>query len=50
MIKLILELLILDEHYAQSEAIEIAKGKNELITNWKRAFKQIKRDIKWQRK
>ena len=30
MIKLILEMLQLDEHYGQSETIEIAKGKYEL--------------------
>ena len=47
MIKNILELLALDNHYAQSENIEIAKGKYQLITTWRDAFKQIKRKIKW---
>ena len=46
MIKNILELLALDNHYRQSEAIEIAKGKNKIITTFKEAFKQIKRQWK----
>tara|TARA_R110000868_G_scaffold158351_1_gene386416 strand:- start:1494 stop:1643 length:150 start_codon:yes stop_codon:yes gene_type:complete len=46
MIKLILEMLQLDEHYGQSETIEIAKGKYELPTTWKQTFKQIKREWK----
>jgi hypothetical protein len=46
MIKLILEMLQLDEHYGQSETIEIAKGKYELSSTWKKASKQIKRIIK----
>jgi len=48
MIKNILELLALDEHYCQSENIEIAKGKYQLVTTWKQGFKQIKRQ--WKRK
>ena len=43
MIKHILELLALHEHYGQSEIIEIAKGKYKLITTWKQGFEQIKR-------
>lgn len=43
MIKHILELLALHEHYGQSEVIEIAKGKYKLITTWKQGFEQIKR-------
>ena len=43
MIKNILELLALQKHYAQSEAIEIAKGKYKLITTWSQVFEQIKR-------
>ena len=46
MIKLILEMLQLDEHYGQSETIEIAKGKYELPTTRSRTFKQIKREWK----
>jgi hypothetical protein len=46
MIKHILDLLALDEFYGQSELIEIAKGKNEIPTTWKKAFKQIKRQWK----
>jgi hypothetical protein len=46
MIKNILELLSLDEHYGQSEIIEIAKGKYKLQTSWKSAFKQLKRQWK----
>jgi len=47
MIKNILELLALDEHYGQSELIEIAKGKYQLNTTWKDGFKQLKRQLKW---
>jgi hypothetical protein len=46
MIKHILELLALHEHYGQSEVIEIAKGKYKLITTWKQGFEQIKRQWK----
>jgi hypothetical protein len=49
MIKLIIELLQLDEHYGQSENIEIAKGKYELNKTFKKGFKQIKRELKWQK-
>jgi len=43
MIKNILELLALQEHYNQGENIEIAKGKYQLVTTWKQGFEQIKR-------
>ena len=46
MIKQILELLALNEHYAQSENIETAKGKYQLVTTWKKGFEQIKRQWK----
>lgn len=49
MIKLIIETLQLDEHYGQSELIEIAKGKYELNNTFKKGLKQIKREIKWQK-
>lgn len=42
-----LELLKLNEFYGESEAIEIAKGKNELAQSWKTVFKQLKRKTKW---
>lgn len=48
MIKAILDLLTTFDHYAQSEEIEIAKGKHELPTNFKKGFTQVKRFIKWQ--
>jgi hypothetical protein len=47
MIKQILELLSLHEHYGQSEIIEIAKGKYQRITTIKEFKTQIKRKIKW---
>lgn len=47
MIKHILDLLALDEFYAQSELIEIAKGKYKRVTTFKEGFKQIKRQLKW---
>lgn len=46
MIKNILDLLALHEHYGQSEIIEIAKGKYKLITTWKQGFENIKRQWK----
>jgi hypothetical protein len=49
MIKEILNLLMMDSHYGESETIEIAKGKYELPTTWNKALNQIKRLIKWQR-
>lgn len=47
MIKLIIELLQSDEWIGtKSDFIEIAKGKNELATDWKTAKNKIKRQ--WQ--
>lgn len=46
MIKNILELLSLQKHYAQSEAIEIAKGKYKLVTSWRQGFEKVKRQWK----
>ena len=46
MIKLILEMLQLDEHYGQSETIEIAKGKYQLPTSFSDNVRQFKRQIK----
>jgi hypothetical protein len=50
MIKQLLDLLISLDHYGQSEVIEIAKGKYELPNTLKKGFKQIKREIKWQKR
>ena len=47
MVKQIISLLILNEHYASSEMIEIAKGKYEIPKTWKKGFEQIKREVKW---
>jgi hypothetical protein len=49
MIRKIIELLIAEEHYNKSELIEIAKGKNEIPTSFKKGFTQIKRIAKWQK-
>lgn len=43
MLKNIIQLLQLHEHYGISENIEIAKGKNEIPTDWKKAYNQMKR-------
>lgn len=43
MIKEILDMLKLTEHYNVSENIEIAKGKYERPTTFKKLIKQIKR-------
>lgn len=48
MIKEILNLLMMGDHYGESETIEIAKGKYELPNSWGKGFKQIKRQ--WKRK
>lgn len=41
--KEILDLLHSDTFYGVSENIEIAKGKNELVTNWQDVREKIKR-------
>ena len=48
MIKETLDLLRLADWYGQSEAIEIAKGKNQLPKTIKQGINQIKRSYKWQ--
>jgi hypothetical protein len=50
MIKNILDLLMVTEHYNKHESIEVAKGKYELPKTWKKGYNQIKRLIKWQQK
>ena len=47
---MILELLRIDNFYNESEIIEIAKGKNELPTTWKIGKRQLKRELKWNKK
>ena len=44
------ELLRLNEFYGASEAIEIAKGRNELPLTLKKGFKQLRRELKWLRR
>ena len=41
------EILRLNEFYGESEAIEIAKGRNELPLTLKKGFKQLRRELKW---
>lgn len=43
MITEIIDLLHKDNFYGGGEVIEIAKGKNELVTNWKGFKRKIKR-------
>lgn len=50
MIKEILDMLQLDDHFGQSENIEIAKGKYELPQDIKTAKKQFKRALLWRLK
>lgn len=50
MISKIIEIVGTDEFYNVSERVEIAKGKHEMITSRKQAWKQIKRMIKWRKK
>jgi len=47
MIKNILDLLKIAK--GETENIRIAKGKYQLPTNLKTAYKQIKNEIKWQK-
>lgn len=47
MIKILLDILAIDDFYNISEEIEIAKGKNKLCSNWKEAWYQYKRKTKW---
>jgi hypothetical protein len=39
---------MVSDHYGVHESIEIAKGKNEIPTNWEKAYNQLKRI--WRRK
>jgi hypothetical protein len=50
MLKNIIQLLQLHDHYGVSENIEIAKGKNELPKTFKKTIPKLKRLIKWQSK
>lgn len=45
MIENIIILLSIDDFYGKSDRIDIAKGKNEFTTSFKKAWKQRKR---WQ--
>lgn len=47
MINNIIQLLSINEHYGQSEIIEIAKGKYKIKRNFKQSYKQFKRELKW---
>jgi hypothetical protein len=46
MIKNILDLLKIDDFYGKTEFIDIAKGRNEIPTTIKAAYKQGKRKLK----
>lgn len=47
MIKSIIDLLVLSEHYNTTESIEIAKGKLEIPTTFKQGWEKIKRNWKY---
>lgn len=47
MVRNVIDLLMVNNHYGQSELIEIAKGKYEIPKSWKKGFEQIKREVKW---
>jgi len=42
----IIAMLQLDDHHGISEEIEIAKGKYQLHSSFRKAIKQVKRDLK----
>jgi len=46
MIAHILKMLSIDDFYGESDNIDIAKGKNQIVTTWKQGFKKIKREWK----
>ena len=46
MIKPILDMMQMDNHYGLSERVEIAYGKYEYISSWKRAWEKLKRLIR----
>jgi len=50
MIRDILNMLALNEHYGKSELIEIAKGKYQLQSTIKGGIKQLKRESQWLRR
>jgi hypothetical protein len=45
MIQLIIQLLQINEFYAESENIEIAKGKYNIASTFKQSWKKAKREI-----
>lgn len=47
MIKLLLDILSMDDFYGISEEIEVVSGKNKLCTNVKEAWEQNKRKKEW---
>jgi hypothetical protein len=49
MMKEVINLLMTQEYYNQSELIEIAKGKYEIPTTLKKGIKQIKRISRWRK-
>tara|TARA_R100000700_G_C3128155_1_gene114413 strand:+ start:726 stop:878 length:153 start_codon:yes stop_codon:yes gene_type:complete len=50
MIKNIIDMLKLDDHFGISENIEIAKGKYKLESNVKKIYKQEKRKLYFKKK
>jgi hypothetical protein len=46
----ILEMLKIDDHFNQSESIEIAKGKYEIPKTVKQALIKSKRRLKWKQR
>jgi hypothetical protein len=51
MINLIIKLAMSQEWYGVSDTVEIAKGKNQYIQNWKQVKRLYKRGFKsWQKK
>ena len=43
MIKLIIDLLQVNQYYGVSKRVDIAKGKNEIPYTWKQGLEKIKR-------
>lgn len=47
---IIFKLLNVDDFYATTENIEIAKGKHKLPTSLKQSYKLLKRELIWRMK
>ena len=50
MVRAIIEMLNYSDYYGISERVDIAKGKYEVPTTWKKIKNTLKRHLQWRRK